>query len=549
MEEKLKIEKTLSCNAEVEEIFKLIYQEKIDDLISFISDEKNEIWNIKRGDDITLLHSACVLDKSYIIEAIIKETKNRLHLNNKDSLSNEEKEKNKEIFKNFINAKTEADGLTALHFSSFRGNIKIIKLLIANGADINAVSYNGLNMIHKAAQGNKPSAIIYFNKKYNMDLEVGENNKHLNALHLAAISGMDNSIIFLLCLGINPNIQDDRGYTALHYAVKYKHLRIIKKLLQKGARRDLKETRYNKTPENMIKNAPEIMEIFRKKGICEKLFLKPDISSKNFYSNKNMILFLVVHIIIILLTFFVLFPYFDNTYFSISYIIISFIVFFLHVLLYFSNPGIMLNNQYKDLLDIVENEEDAENFCPYCLVKHIYRSKHCLICQKCIEEFDHHCFWVGNCIGKNNYRLFFIFLIYVVLNTLFNFCITCYYLYNEILSHYGEINNNSFPGFCFGKNSFVYHKVLRILVSIFIFFICLLFFIPLIDLFKTQLYNAIERRRHRIDEEEYEKNRLTEKLQEENDDSKIEIKENVNEEIWGDIVYRPDSLDGINKKK
>ena len=549
MEEKLKIEKTLSCNAEVEDIFKLIYQEKIDDLISFISDEKNEIWNIKRGDDITLLHSACVLDKSYIIEAIIKETKNRLHLNNKDSLSNEEKEKNKEIFKNFINAKTEADGLTALHFSSFRGNIKIIKLLIANGADINAVSYNGLNMIHKAAQGNKPSAIIYFNKKYNMDLEVGENNKHLNALHLAAISGMDNSIIFLLCLGINPNIQDDRGYTALHYAVKYKHLRIIKKLLQKGARRDLKETRYNKTPENMIKNVPEIMEIFRKKGICEKLFLKPDISSKNFYSNKNMILFLVVHIIIILLSFFVLFPYFDNTYFSISYIIISFIVFFLHVLLYFSNPGIMLNNQYKDLLDIVENEEDAENFCPYCLVKHIYRSKHCLICQKCIEEFDHHCFWVGNCIGKNNYRLFFTFLIYVVLNTLFNFCITCYYLVNEILSKYGEINNNSFPGFCFGKNSFVYHKVLRILVSIFIFCICLLFFIPLIDLFKTQLYNAIERRRHRIDEEEYEKNRLTEKLQEENDDSKIEIKENVNEEIWGDIVYRPDSLDGINKKK
>ena len=549
MEEKLKIEKTLSCNSEVEDIFKLIYQEKIDDLISFISDEKNEIWNIKRGDDITLLHSACVLDKSYIIEAIIKETKNRLHLNNKDSLSNEEKEKNKEIFKNFINAKTEADGLTALHFSSFRGNIKIIKLLIANGADINAVSYNGLNMIHKAAQGNKPSAIIYFNKKYNMDLEVGENNKHLNALHLAAISGMDNSIIFLLCLGINPNIQDDRGYTALHYAVKYKHLRIIKKLLQKGARRDLKETRYNKTPENMIKNVPEIMEIFRKKGICEKLFLKPDISSKNFYSNKNMILFLVVHIIIILLSFFVLFPYFDNTYFSISYIIISFIVFFLYVLLYFSNPGIMINNQYKDLLDIVENEEDAENFCPYCLVKHIYRSKHCLICQKCIEEFDHHCFWVGNCVGKNNYRLFFIFLIYVVLNTLFNFCITCYYLYNEILSHYGEINNNSFPGFCFGKNSFVYHKVLRILVSIFIFCICFLFFIPLIDLFKTQLYNAIERRRHRIDEEEYEKNRLTEKLQEENDDSKIEIKENVNEEIWGDIVYRPDSLDGINKKK
>lgn len=43
-----------------------------------------------------------------------------------------------------------------------------------------------------------------------MDLEAAENNKKLNALHLATISGMENSVIFLLSLGINPDIQEKK---------------------------------------------------------------------------------------------------------------------------------------------------------------------------------------------------------------------------------------------------------------------------------------------------------------------------------------------------
>ena len=54
--------------------------------------------------------------------------------------------------------------------------------------------------------------------------------------------------------------------------------------------------------------------------------------------------------------------------------------------------GKMTNNEYSDLLDIREKDEKLENFYPYCLVQKNYRNTHCLICQKCIEEFDHHCF-------------------------------------------------------------------------------------------------------------------------------------------------------------
>ena len=520
-----RMERTLS-SPEIEKIFNMVSEEKTEELTDYILNEENEIWNVKRGEDLTILHNVCAIDKTKLAEIIILQTKKRLHLTNDSTLLEEEKSENIEIFKNFINARTQGDNQTALHYASFRGNIKIIKLLIENYADVNAVTSNGYNMLHKAAQGNKPSAIVYFHKKYNMDLEATCENK-MNALHLSAAIGMDNSVIFLLSLGLNPNIQDKFGYTALHYAVKKSHIRIIKKLLQKGADRNIIEKRHKKTPVMMGKNKPEIAEIFKKKGICEKLFFKPDISQRTCCSNKNMILFIVFHLLIISLVFFVIFPDFNSLPFSISYLSISGLVFLLYFILSFSDPGRMVR-QYKDLLSIVESGEEVENFCPYCLVRKTYRSLHCLICQKCVDDFDHHCFWVGNCIGKNNYTLFFIFLVYILINTLFNVGVNIYFLIKELTLKDDE--DCAFPCYYFGKDSFVYKNITRIIVSICCFIICILFFIPLFSLFRMQLHTAIEKRQIRKDEQEYEKTQLREKL---------------DEEVWEDLIFDEESKDMI----
>ena len=516
---------------EIDSVFQLAIYEKYKELSDYILDKKNEIWKIKKGDDITLLHSACVSDNFKLVKLIIESTKKRLNLISENSLSQEEKINNENIFKDFINAKTETEHLTALHYASFRGNIKIIKILIQNFANVQALTYNGLNMLHKGAQGNSPNSIIYFNKKYNIDI-ASTNNDNLNAMHFAAISGMDNSIIYLLNMGLNPNLQDINGNTPLHYAVKYGQNRIIKKLLHNGADKNILNK--NKvSPAMLARENPELSDIFSKKGICQKLFFKPDINKKSKFSNINMLLFIILHFTVIFLTFIMLMPYFDNTYFSILYLVISFLLFILFFILAFLDPGTLTNNKYKDVLDIIEQGELLEYYCPKCLIKMDFRTKHCVICEKCVDDFDHHCFWVGNCIGKKNFSLFFDFLVYVIFNTLFNFLITTYYVLTEMSTPYGEKANDAFPGFYFGVNSVIYNRTVRIVVSIFISAVCVLFFIPLIDLFQIQWSNFQERKQLMLDEEEYQKGLLNEKLiSDEN-----ENKEKMEEEVWDDEKY------------
>ena len=51
-------------------------------------------------------------------------------------------------------------------------------------------------------------------------------------------------------------------------------------------------------------------------------------------------------------------------------------------------------------------------FCSLCqfYVKNKSYTHHCIYCDICIENQDHHCPWTGHCIGKNNYISFFIFI-------------------------------------------------------------------------------------------------------------------------------------------
>lgn len=48
--------------------------------------------------------------------------------------------------------------------------------------------------------------------------------------------------------------------------------------------------------------------------------------------------------------------------------------------------------------------------CTYCNIVQPPRAKHCHDCDKCILQFDHHCVWLGSCVGQGNHCWFWWYL-------------------------------------------------------------------------------------------------------------------------------------------
>lgn len=80
-----------------------------------------------------------------------------------------------------------------------------------------------------------------------------------------------------------------------------------------------------------------------------------------------------------------------------------------------SNPGVLRKNAdlQKYLKDAAQatvvmmlNFRFVQRWCADCRIYIPPRVRHCYDCNRCISRYDHHCPWLSNCIGLNNYKLF-----------------------------------------------------------------------------------------------------------------------------------------------
>ena len=86
------------------------------------------------------------------------------------------------------------------------------------------------------------------------------------------------------------------------------------------------------------------------------------------------------------------------------------------IALFLINPGIPGKGNFsKEFYKNYKGKIDDLQICKKCniLILKKFKGNHCKICNICIIKYDHHCPWIGKCIGKNSIIIFYFFLIFL----------------------------------------------------------------------------------------------------------------------------------------
>ena len=128
---------------------------------------------------------------------------------------------------------------TPLYFAAEKGQVEMVGLLVARGADVRALTKNGESVLHAAAMIESSAlttALIEAGADKNLANRDGE-----TPLHWAAMTGTFLAVKALADAGADLDAQDRRsGNTALHAAVSHDDVVLIHYLLSKNVRTDIR---------------------------------------------------------------------------------------------------------------------------------------------------------------------------------------------------------------------------------------------------------------------------------------------------------------------
>ena len=489
------------------ELFKLIDNYNYKELSSYIQDKNNEIWNIFIEDNKNCLHYSCEKGDEKMIIFIIIQLKIRLGINDCFNNKSDNLIKNINIFNYFINSKTKSNGYTPLHYAilsydslfqiTTQQNINIIKFLLSNYSNVKIKTRSNQNVLHLCAISNNTNALVLFKEKYLININEKDDQLKTPLHYCVEKNNYECLNILINYKDIDIDCIDIKGNTPLHYAIINNHSKTIKKLIQYCANINIKTKNKKLSPKELgLKSLNnDIRNIFETKTIYQQLFFEQTIKKgeTNIY---KIIFFILIHIFSLFLNYFILMPYYTdrNSFLSISYIIITFLTFLYYFVMFFSNPGYKDNSDsyYSNLLEVLDDKKDVIKYCPITFILLEDKSRYCLICQKYIKGFNHHCYWIGNCIGENNFNKFMFFLCLCILNIGYNLLLIIIYFMPKFLVIYfnkkKEVNDfdiyNSIPENEIRVEESFLSRVFRDFLGLLGLYICIVFLVQLIELFK-----------------------------------------------------------------
>ena len=125
-----------------------------------------------------------------------------------------------------------SNGKTALHFAAEGGHIKVMRVFVDRGCDVNAVKAHGHTPLHSAAAHGRTEAVREL-------IRLGATNSVVvgnygTPLHQAALNGHVETVEAMLAEGCPIDVVNSSGGTALHFAAAGGHVEVVKVLVDRG---------------------------------------------------------------------------------------------------------------------------------------------------------------------------------------------------------------------------------------------------------------------------------------------------------------------------
>jgi len=131
---------------------------------------------------------------------------------------------------------------TLLHEAATIDDIEITHTLLKYGAEVNAKDLDGSTPLHASLVRARKEGIPAF-----IDLLVSNgadvhalDNREQNLMHIVGVCGIPELLDILISYNVDINAQDKDGFTPLHLAYMYKEMDTIKKLIERGAKEDIR---------------------------------------------------------------------------------------------------------------------------------------------------------------------------------------------------------------------------------------------------------------------------------------------------------------------